>query len=95
MLNGFEIEVRDGVARGPGGVLAGSTLTMVEAVRNLHVLGASLADALAAASAVPARVIGLPTLGRLDVDLPADIVVLDDNLEIERVLVGGEARVVA
>jgi N-acetylglucosamine-6-phosphate deacetylase len=95
MLNGFEIEVRDGVARGPGGVLAGSTLTMVEAVRNLHGLGVPLADALGAASAVPALVIGLPTLGGLDVGLPADVVVLDDNLEIDRVFVGGEARVVA
>jgi N-acetylglucosamine-6-phosphate deacetylase len=94
-LNGFEIEVREGVARGPGGVLAGSTLTMIEAVRNLHALGVPLAEALAAASAVPARVMGLPTLGRLDVELPADIVVLDDNLEIDRVFVGGEARVVA
>jgi N-acetylglucosamine-6-phosphate deacetylase len=95
LLGGFEIEMRDGVARGPGGVLAGSGLTMVEAVRNLHALGVPLADALAAASTVPAQVIGLPTLGRLDVDLPADVVVLDDNLEIDRVFVGGEARVVA
>jgi N-acetylglucosamine-6-phosphate deacetylase len=87
--------MRDGVARGPGGVLAGSGLTMVEAVRNLHGLGVPLADALAAASTVPAQVIGLPTLGRLDIDLPADVVVLDDNLEIDRVFVGGEARVVA
>jgi N-acetylglucosamine-6-phosphate deacetylase len=94
-LNGVEIEVREGVARGPGGILAGSALTMVEAVRNLHALGVPLAEALEAASVVPARVIGLPTLGRLDVDLPADIVVLDDNLEIDRVFVGGEARVVA
>jgi N-acetylglucosamine-6-phosphate deacetylase len=29
------------------------------------------------------------------VGLPADLLVLDDNLEIERVLIGGEARVVA
>ncbi|HYX88227.1 MAG TPA: N-acetylglucosamine-6-phosphate deacetylase [Gaiellaceae bacterium] len=95
MLNGLEIHVRAGVARGPGGVLAGSTLTMVEAVQNLHALGVPLADALDAASVVPARVLGLPTLGRLDIGLPADIVVLDDNLEIDRVFVGGEARVVA
>jgi N-acetylglucosamine-6-phosphate deacetylase len=32
-------------------------------------------------------------LGRLDVGLPADVVVLTDALEIERVLVGGEVRV--
>ena len=94
-LGGSEIEVRDGVPRGEGDVLAGSTLTMIEAVRNLHGLGIPLSEAVAAATAVPARVLGLPTLGRLDVDLPADLVVLDDNLEIERVCVGGEDRVVA
>jgi N-acetylglucosamine-6-phosphate deacetylase len=94
-LGDAEIEVRDGAARGPGDVLAGSTLTMIEAVRNLHELGIPLSEAVAAATAVPARVLGLSSIGRLDVDLPADLVVLDDNLEIERVCVGGEARVVA
>jgi N-acetylglucosamine-6-phosphate deacetylase len=33
-----------------------------------------------------------PQLGRLDVGLPADVVVLTDALEIERVLVGGEVQ---
>jgi N-acetylglucosamine-6-phosphate deacetylase len=68
---------------------------MIEAVRNLHALGVPLEDALTAATAVPARVIAEPNAGRLDVGLAADVVVLDDNLEIERVLLGGEARVVA
>jgi N-acetylglucosamine-6-phosphate deacetylase len=94
-LGGFEVSVRDGVARGPDGVLAGSLLTMIDAVRNLHSLGVPLADALTAATAVPARVLGEPVAGRLEVGLPADVVVLDDNLEVDRVLVGGEARVVA
>jgi len=94
-LGGFEVVVRDGIARGPDGVLAGSLLTMIEAVRNLHELGAPLEDALSAATAVPARVIGEPTAGRIEIGLPADIVVLDDGLEVDRVLVGGEARVVA
>ncbi len=35
----------------------------------------------------------LPELGRLDVGLPADIVILDDNVEIDRVLVGGRVHV--
>jgi N-acetylglucosamine-6-phosphate deacetylase len=91
---GFEVDVRDGVARGPDGQLAGSALTMIEAVRNLHALGVPLADALEAASGVPARVLGLSAVGRLEPGAPADVVVLDDGLEIERVLVGGEARVV-
>jgi N-acetylglucosamine-6-phosphate deacetylase len=68
---------------------------MIEAVRNLHALGVPLVDALQAASTVPAAVLGLPTLGRLDVDLPADVVVLTDTLEIDRVLVGGETSVAA
>jgi N-acetylglucosamine-6-phosphate deacetylase len=94
-LGSLEVVVRDGAVRGPNGVLAGSVLTMIDAVRNLHALGVGLADAVAAATSVPAAVLGLPTLGRLDVDLPADIVVLTDTLEIESVFVGGEARVVA
>jgi len=94
-LGGLEIGVRDGVARGNGDILAGSALTMIEAVRNVHELGIPLSEAVAAATAVPARVLAEPALGRLDVDLPADLVVLDDNLEIERVCVGGEDRVVA
>jgi N-acetylglucosamine-6-phosphate deacetylase len=94
-LGSLEVQVRDGVVRGPNGVLAGSVLTMIDAVRNLHALGVPLADALQAASSVPASVLGLPTLGRLDIDLPADVVVLTDSLEIDRVLVGGETSVAA
>jgi len=94
-LGSVELSVEDGAVRSPQGLLAGSVLTMLEAVRNLTELGAPLEQALAAAASVPARVLDLPETGRLDVGLPADIVVLDDSLEIERVLVGGETLVVA
>ena len=94
-LGGFEIEVRNGVVRSLDDVLAGSALTMIDAVRNLHGLGVPLAEAVMAATAVPARVLGAPNLGRLDIGLPADLVVLDDTLEIERVCIGGEDRVIA
>jgi N-acetylglucosamine-6-phosphate deacetylase len=93
-LGGVEIEIRGGAARGPGGMLAGSTLTMIEAVRNLHALGASFEEAVAAATSVPGRLLGLTTAGVLEVGLPADLVVLTNELEIERVLVGGDALVV-
>jgi N-acetylglucosamine-6-phosphate deacetylase len=92
-IGGREIEIRDGVARGPGGVLAGSTLTMDQAVRNLHALGASFEAAVGAATAVPARVLGRGDVGRLSVGSPADVVVLSDELKVERVLVGGNERV--
>jgi N-acetylglucosamine-6-phosphate deacetylase len=67
---------------------------MIDAVRNLHSLGVPLEDAVAAATEVPARVLRLPAVGRVGVGLPADVVVLNDELEIERVLIEGRARVV-
>ena len=94
-LGALDIRVHDGAVRGPDGVLAGSVLTMIDAVRNLHALGVPLEDAVGAATAVPARVLGDGELGRLGVGLPADIVVLDDNLGVARVLVGGEVHVAA
>jgi N-acetylglucosamine-6-phosphate deacetylase len=88
-LAGIDFEVENGVARRADRVLAGSTVPMIEAVRNLVALGAPLAAALAAASAVPARIAGRPELGTLEPGSAADIVVLDDRLEIVRVLVAG------
>jgi N-acetylglucosamine-6-phosphate deacetylase len=93
-LGTVDVEVRDGVVRRADGVLAGSVLAMLDAVRNLHALGASLPDALAAASTVPARVAGLD-LGRLQPGAPADVLILDDNLELRGVFVGGKERVAA
>ena len=93
-LGDLDVEVQNGVARGSTGALAGSTLTMIEAVRNLHSLGVPFEDAIGAATEVPARVLRLPSSGRIGIGLPADVVVLSDDLEIERVLVEGRARVV-
>lgn len=92
-LGEIEIVVADDVVRREDGVLAGSALTMVEAVRNLVALGVPVERALDAASAVPARVLGAGEVGRLAPGGPADLVVLDDGLEVVRALVGGETRV--
>ena len=46
VLGGRPIEAAGGVVRGPEGQLAGSALTMIEAVRNLHGLGVALEDVL-------------------------------------------------
>jgi len=89
-LAGVDFEVEDGVARNADQVLAGSTVCMIDAVRNLVALGAPVEAALAAASLVPARIAGRPELASLAPGSGADVVVLDDSLEIERVLVRGE-----
>src|SRR4051812_12270411 len=94
-LGELDLEVHEGAVRGPDGVLAGSVLTMIEAVRNLHALGVRLEDAVCAATVAPARVLDDRELGRIDVGLPADVVVLNDRIEIERVIVAGVDRVTA
>ena len=94
-LGDVEIEVAGGVPTREDGVLAGTVLTMIDAVRNLHALGIPFEQAIAAATSVPARIVGRPDLGVLEQGAPADVVVLDDRLEITNVFCGGEARVVA
>jgi N-acetylglucosamine-6-phosphate deacetylase len=93
LLGSQPVKAVGGVVRGPDGQLAGSALTMIDAVRNLHAIGVPLTEALEAASLVPARVARRYDLGRLVVGAPADIVVIDDRLELERVLVAGGERV--
>ena len=94
-LGAVDIEVREGVARRGDGVLAGSSSTLIEAVRRLHALDIPLADAVDAATAVPARVARRDDLGALRPGAPADVVVLDDALDIRAVFVGGEDLVAA
>jgi N-acetylglucosamine-6-phosphate deacetylase len=89
-LAGVDFEVEDGIARNADRVLAGSTVCMIDAVRNLVALGASVEAALSAATALPARIAGRPELGTLVPGSVADALVLDDALEIRRVLVRGE-----
>ena len=89
-LGSVDVEIENGVVRRADSVLAGSTVTMIDAVRNLVELGAPLAGALAAASEVPARVAGRRDVGNLRPGAAADVVVLNDSLEIQRVLAGGE-----
>lgn len=73
--------VRDGVARLESGVLAGSVLTMPRAIRELVRLGATEGEALHAASR-----------RSLAPGAQADIVVLDDALEVRDVWLGGVRR---
>jgi N-acetylglucosamine-6-phosphate deacetylase len=87
-LGAVEISVTNGVPLRDDGVIAGSALTMIEAVRNLHALGVPLEAAVGAATVVPARLLGREDLGVLEVGARADVVVLDDRLEVLRVAIG-------
>lgn len=81
--------VRDGAVRLADGTLAGSLVTMDASVRMLVDAGASVAAAVHAASAAPARLLGRPDLGVLRPGAPAHVAVLDDDLAVTRTLVAG------
>lgn len=81
-----------GGVRLANGTLAGSCLTMDQALRNLvHGVGLSLAEASHALSRHPAQFLQLPDRGQISLGLYADLVVLDDNLQLQEVFVEGEA----
>jgi N-acetylglucosamine-6-phosphate deacetylase len=88
-LGNLEVRVTDGVATLPdSGSLAGSTLTMDAAFRNLvHGAGLDVADAVAATATRPAQLLGIDAeTGSLRPGLLADVVVLDEDLRVAGVL---------
>jgi N-acetylglucosamine-6-phosphate deacetylase len=79
-------------ARLTNGTLAGSILMLDQAVRNvIGFTGCSLAEALIMATATPARVLGLNRKGRIASGCDADLVILDEALQVERSIVAGKS----
>ena len=72
------------------GTLAGSTLTMDQALRNLVAIGLNLEDASRRVSTCAAEYLGMPGRGRLAEGAHADMVLLDRELNLQRVIVEGE-----
>lgn len=83
MLGGFEVTVSGGVCRNAEGKLAGSTLTLDRALRNIVALGIPLAGAIKMVTANPAALLGIEfKKGALRPGADADIVLLDDSLHV-------------
>jgi len=78
-------------ARLDDGTLAGSTLQMDAAIRNMIAYtGCALADAITMASATPAQLLGLAHKGRIAPGCDADLVVLNESLQVEMTIARGE-----
>ncbi|MEN8238208.1 MAG: N-acetylglucosamine-6-phosphate deacetylase [Actinomycetota bacterium] len=88
-IGGIEVTLRDGAVRNTDGDLAGSSLTMDRAVRNLaDTTGADLASAARCATRNPADALGIADRGSLEVDSTGDVVLLD-GYEVAATIVRG------
>ena len=84
--------IEDGVAKlADRSAFAGSIATMDALIRVCtQKAGISLVDAVYMATAVPARIMGLTQKGQLAEGMDADLVLLDDQLQVQKVIVAGK-----
>jgi N-acetylglucosamine-6-phosphate deacetylase len=90
MLGDMEVTVSGGACRNAEGTLAGSILTLDQALRNVVKMGLPLEDAVKMLTLNPATLLGIEfKKGALRLGADADIVLLNQALEIERVWTRG------
>ena len=90
VLGGFEVTVSGGVCRSAEGRLAGSTLTLDRALRNIVKLGNSLGDTLRMLTLNPAKLLGIEhKKGTLHANADADVVLLNEALQVTQVFTRG------
>lgn len=92
--SGLDVEVKDGVARlVSGGALAGSTLRMNQALKNVHeITGRPLSALVCTTSWNQAQSLGLKGLGKIEAGYTADLVVLNDRFDPVEVFIDGKPR---
>jgi N-acetylglucosamine-6-phosphate deacetylase len=90
MLGRHRVQKCMGGVRLADGTLAGSTLTMDQALRNMVNLGLEIEEASRRTSTHAADFIGATDRGRLTPGAWADVVVMNRSLQLQRVIVEGE-----
>ncbi len=92
MLGELKVLVLDGIARIANGSLAGSTLRLIDAIRNMKkYLNVSLIDAVNMASLVPAMIAGVDhTQGSIEPGKKANFTVIDDDFNVVMTIVDGK-----
>lgn len=90
-LGGGDVEVGADldVARRGDGTIAGATVLLDQAVRNLASIGVPLEEVLAAVTRVPAEIAGRADLGRIAPGALADLVLWDESLRPVKTFIGG------
>lgn len=92
-LGGLPVVVKDGCARLTTGQVAGSTLRYFNGLKRLvRLTGLPLSEAVQATSLNQAESLKLGKRGKLEPDYIADIVLLDENLDVRMTIVNGTVR---
>ena len=87
---GETITVKDGRTANSSGSIAGSVISMLDAVRLMHSLGVSYVDLARMASTNPARLLGVDNeCGSIEVGKRADLVAVDQNGDVKLTFIGG------
>lgn len=87
---GERITVSGGRTENARGSIAGSVITMLDAVRTMSSLGFSEIEVAQMASQNPARLLGIDSLcGSIEAGKRADVVAVDENLNVRLTIVGG------
>ncbi len=86
---GLAVTLKDGVARLADGTLAGSSSTLWQCVKTAVRFGIPFDDAVRMATATPAEMLGIRK-GKIEPGYDADLLLLDEAAEIDRVMIGGE-----
>lgn len=91
-IAGLPVTVKDGKARTHEGAIAGSTLTLIDGVKNLAAFtGISFEEAVYHATAAPAKMVGIyDSVGSLEVGKQANMLVLDKEYNVLEVIFRGE-----
>lgn len=85
------VEVKNGIAKLKGSeTLAGSTLTLDRAIKNMVEAGLPFRDALFFLTVHPARLLNLKDRGHIEPGARADIAVIGGGFEVRAVFVGGK-----
>jgi N-acetylglucosamine-6-phosphate deacetylase len=90
-LGAKSVSVVDGVARTEEGALAGSTVTLLQAAKNAkNLLGLNWNEIISMSSSNPAKAVGLNNkIGSIAIGKSADLVVVNDDLDIKYVIAQG------
>ena len=90
-LWGEKISVVNGKTRNERGSIAGSVITMLDAVKQMRELGFSDVAISKMASANPAKLLGIEaTHGSIETGKRADLVALDENGKVKLAIIGGK-----